>query len=103
MGLGYELIRFAGKHDNIVTRALSAPGLWVQRITTREPTEDMLEVAIISLKGALRDENPEFMEFFKSAPWEKTEEKAQTEDPAEAGVGKTEAEPSESDDSEAEK
>ena len=70
MGLGYEIIRFSGKHDNIFTRILSAPGLWVQRITTKEPTEDMLEVAIISLKGALRDEVPEFMEFYTDAPWE---------------------------------
>ena len=74
MGLGYEIIRFSGKHDNIFTRILSAPGLWVQRITTKEPTEDMLEVAIISLKGALRDEVAEFMEFYNSAPWEKKEE-----------------------------
>ena len=73
MGLGYEIIRFSGKHDNAFTRALSAPGLWVQRITTKEPTEDMLEVAIISLKCALRDENPEFLEFYKSQPWNKTD------------------------------
>ena len=69
MGVGYEFIRFAGKHDNLFTRALSAPGLWVQRITTKEPTEDMLEVAIISLKCALRDEYPEFLEFYESHPW----------------------------------
>ena len=74
MGLGYEFIRFAGKHDNIFIRALSAPGLWVQRITTKEPTEDMLEVAIISLKCALRDDYPEFYEFFYSREWEKPAE-----------------------------
>ncbi len=70
MGLGYEFILFAGKHDNALTRILSAPGLWVQRITTKEPTEDMLEVAIISLKCALRDEFPEFKEFYEQRPWE---------------------------------
>ncbi len=70
MGLGYEFILFAGKHDNVVTRILSAPGLWVQRITTKEPTEDMLEVAIISLKCALRDDFPEFKEFYEKRPWE---------------------------------
>lgn len=70
MGLGYEFIRFAGKHDNIFTRILSAPGLWVQRITTKEPTEDMLEIAIISLKCALRDDFPEFDEFFRERSWE---------------------------------
>ena len=75
MGLGYEVIRFAGKHPNLITRAISAPGLWVQRITTKEPTEDMLEVAIVSLKCALRDDFPEFKKFFEERPWEpKTEE-----------------------------
>ena len=73
VGLGYEFIRFAGKHDNIVTRLLSAPGLWMQRITTKEPTEDMLEVAIISLKCALRDDYPEFKEFFDEKSWEPKE------------------------------
>ena len=69
MGLGYEFIRFAGKHPNALTRALSAPGLWVQRITTKEPDEEMLEVAITSLKCALRDDYPEFMEFYNAKPW----------------------------------
>ena len=69
VGLGYEFIMFAGKHDNFATRALSAPGLWVQRITTKEPTLDMLEIAIISIKCALRDEFPEFKEFFENEGW----------------------------------
>ena len=71
VGIGYEFIMFAGKHDNVVTRALSAPGLWVQRITTKEPTLDMLEVAIVSTKCALRDRFPEFMEFYEARAWEK--------------------------------
>ncbi len=51
-GLAYELIRFAGKHSsNRVLMALLAPGLWLQRLTTREPTLDQLEVSI----GALRE------------------------------------------------
>ena len=58
-GVGYEFIRFAGKHDNFFIRMLSAPGLWMQRITTREPSEDQLEIAITSLKYALRDEFPD--------------------------------------------
>ncbi len=74
MGLGYEFIMFAGKHDNFFTKIMSAPGLWVQRLTTKEPTEDMLEVAIVSIKCALRDEFPEFMEFYKARPWEISEE-----------------------------
>ena len=71
VGVGYEFIRFAGKHDNFIVRILSAPGLWVQRLTTKEPTLDMLEVAIVSTKCALRDENPEWKEFFDSRAWEK--------------------------------
>ena len=74
VGVGFEFIMIAGKHDNFLTRAISAPGLWVQRITTKEPTEDMLEVAIISTKCALRDEFAEFMEFYNERPWEKKED-----------------------------
>ena len=46
MGIGYELLKFAGRHDNILTRIISAPGMWLQRITVREPTDDMIECAI---------------------------------------------------------
>ncbi len=74
MGLGYEVIRLAGKYDNIATRIMSAPGLWAQRLTTKEPTEDMLEVAIISLKCALRDDFPEFKEFYETRAWEKKDD-----------------------------
>jgi uncharacterized protein YqhQ len=81
MGLGFEIIRFAGKHPNFITRMISAPGLWVQRITTKEPTEDMLEVAITSLKCALRDDYPEFKKFFDDKPWEpKVEEESESTD-----------------------
>lgn len=60
VGIGYEFIMFAGKHDNPVTRVLSAPGLWMQRITTREPDEKQLEVAICALKYALVSAFPDF-------------------------------------------
>ena len=56
MGIGYEFLMYAGKHDNFIIRALSAPGLWMQRITTREPDDGQIECAIISLKAALPDE-----------------------------------------------
>ncbi len=79
VGLGFEFIMFAGKHDNVFTRALSAPGLWVQRLTTKEPTEDMLEVAITSIKCALRDEFPEFREFYENREWEPKVEEEITE------------------------
>ena len=70
MGIGYEFIKFAGKHNNFLVKMLSAPGLWVQRLTTKEPTPDMLEIAIVSTKCALRDESEEFMEFFKNRGWD---------------------------------
>ncbi len=73
MGVGYEILMLAGKHDNVITRIISAPGIWMQRLTTKEPTEDMLEVAIISIKCALRDDFPEFMEFWEEKPWLKGE------------------------------
>lgn len=57
-GISYELIKYAGKHDNIITKIFSAPGLWMQRITTKEPTDDMIEVAITSIKAVITD-NPE--------------------------------------------
>jgi len=53
-GLAYELIRFAGKHqDNRVVMTLLAPGLWLQRLTTREPSLDQLEVSIRALREVL--------------------------------------------------
>ena len=56
-GLAYELIRFAGKHTgNPVLMTLLAPGLWLQRLTTREPSLDQLEVSISALKNVLERE-----------------------------------------------
>jgi uncharacterized protein YqhQ len=56
-GIAYELIRFAGKHtDNRFLMTLLAPGLWLQRLTTREPTLDQLEVSIRALKDVLQRE-----------------------------------------------
>jgi uncharacterized protein YqhQ len=56
-GIAYELIRFAGKHTgNRVLMTLLAPGLWLQRLTTREPSLDQLEVSIRALKDVLQRE-----------------------------------------------
>lgn len=57
-GVSYEFIRYAGRHDNIFTKIVSAPGLWLQKITTKEPDDTMLEVALTSLKAVITD-NPE--------------------------------------------
>jgi uncharacterized protein YqhQ len=54
-GIAYEIIRFAGKHpQNPLLRGLLAPGLWLQRLTTREPTLDQIEVSIRALREVLR-------------------------------------------------
>jgi uncharacterized protein YqhQ len=59
-GLAYELIRYAGKHqDNRVLMALLAPGLWLQRLTTREPSDDQVEVSIRALRSVLDREAAE--------------------------------------------
>jgi uncharacterized protein YqhQ len=56
-GIAYELIRFAGRHTgNRILMTLLAPGLWLQRLTTREPTLDQLEVSIRALKDVLQRE-----------------------------------------------
>ena len=56
-GLAYELIRFAGKHQNRVVMTILAPGLWLQRLTTREPSLEQLEVSIRALREVLLLEN----------------------------------------------
>lgn len=53
VGISYELIQYAGRHDNPVTRALSAPGLWLQNLTTNEPDDSQIEVAIASMVPVL--------------------------------------------------
>lgn len=49
VGVGYELIKLAGRHDNLFTKIISAPGMWVQRITTKEPDDDMIRTAIAAM------------------------------------------------------
>ncbi len=81
VGLGYEYIMYAGKHDNVLTHILSAPGLWMQRLTTKDPDETQLEVAITALKGALSSEFPEFSEeSYKEQLKAAEEEKSQQEE-----------------------
>lgn len=52
-GIGYELIKVCGKHDNAVTRFIAAPGLWVQRLTTKEPEDSMIEIAIAAVNEVI--------------------------------------------------
>ncbi len=53
VGISYEIIKLAGRYTNLCTRMISAPGMWLQHITTQEPEDDMIEVAIASLKPVL--------------------------------------------------
>lgn len=59
MGVAYEIIKLAGRYDNIVTRIISAPGLWLQRLTTNEPDDSQMEVAIAALTAVLPDNKEE--------------------------------------------
>ncbi len=57
--VAYELIKIAGKYDNIVTKIISAPGLWLQRITTKEPNDKQIECAIAALRPCLPKDGEE--------------------------------------------
>ncbi|MDO4743976.1 MAG: DUF1385 domain-containing protein [Clostridia bacterium] len=58
-GISYEIIKFAGRHDNWFTQALSAPGKWLQYITTNEPDDSQIEVAIASIKSVIPKDKSE--------------------------------------------
>lgn len=59
VGIGFEFLMYAGKHDNFLIRMLSAPGILMQKITTKEPTDAQIEVAIKALKLAMPDDFPD--------------------------------------------
>lgn len=56
VGVGYELIKLAGRKDNAFTRFVSAPGLWIQRLTTKEPDDGMIECAIQAFKAVIPED-----------------------------------------------
>lgn len=60
-GLGYELIKICGKYDNAFTRIVAAPGLWAQRITTKEPDDTMIEVAIKAMKCVIPEDGSDLL------------------------------------------
>ena len=59
IAISYEIIKLAGRYDNIVTAVISAPGKALQRLTTREPDDEMLETAIEALRLVLPDDAEE--------------------------------------------
>lgn len=52
-GAGYEVLKLCGKYDNLLTRIISAPGVWVQHITTKEPDDSMIEIAIAAMNEVI--------------------------------------------------
>ncbi len=56
VSVAYEINRWVGRHDNAVTRILTAPGLWMQNFTTNEPDDDMIEVAIAAVNAVLPEQ-----------------------------------------------
>ena len=61
INLGYELIKLCGKHDNAFTRIIAAPGLWMQRITTKEPEDNMIEAAIAAIKEVIPENGEDLL------------------------------------------
>ena len=61
MGIGYEFIKFAGKHENALTKILSAPGLWMQRITVLEPDDSMIECAIAAVNEVIPEDGSDMI------------------------------------------
>jgi len=76
MAISYEIIKLAGKYDNVATRIISAPGLWLQRLTTREPTDSMIEVAIRALNLVREDLTDEEKDELEIMPEPKKSKKA---------------------------
>ncbi len=56
VGIGYELIKFAGRHDNLLTRIISLPGVWLQHLTVFEPEDGMIECAIAAVERVIPDD-----------------------------------------------
>lgn len=56
MGISFELIQFAGRHDNLLTKIISAPGLWLQRLTVLEPDDGMIECAIEAITPCIPED-----------------------------------------------
>ncbi len=61
-GLGYELIKICGRHDNFLTRIIAAPGLWIQRLTTKEPDDSMIEIAIAAVNEVIPEDGSDQVE-----------------------------------------
>ena len=72
VGICYEILKWAGRSNSLLARAVSVPGLWLQHLTTFEPEDDMIEVAIASVE-AVFDWRAYLMENFPSGPADQEE------------------------------
>lgn len=75
-GAGFEVLKICGKYDNLATKIISAPGLWLQRITTKEPDDDMIEIAIVALKAC----EPAVPDVDRSVDRAETQENTETDE-----------------------
>lgn len=62
MGVGYELIKLCGRHDNLATKIISAPGLWLQRITVKEPDDRMIATAIAAMEAVIPENGEDLVQ-----------------------------------------
>ena len=91
-GLSYELLKWAGRSDNLIVKVLSLPGLYLQKLTTNEPDKKQLEVAIAALKAVLPGNNTPYFEGLCDLDGEPLKEEPADETPADKE--ETENEPS---------
>lgn len=91
-GISYEIIRLAGKSENLLVRIISAPGMWLQKLTTREPDDSMIEVAIASVEAVF-----DWKAYLKDTfgydidAWERKEREEEEREAAEAAAEQQEA------------
>ena len=88
-GLSYELLKWAGRSDNILVKVLSMPGLLLQKLTTREPSKEQLEIAITSMKAVLVDLNAPYIEGICDKDANLLEEKHINSEPAKSDTIKS--------------
>jgi Predicted metal-dependent enzyme len=88
-GLSYEVLRWAAKRDNWLTKAVRAPGMGLQLITTKEPTEDMIEVAMAAFYIAMGEKTCEYYNSIANAPAEPAEDGGSEEPEAQESAEKT--------------
>lgn len=70
-GIGYELIKICGKFDNRFTRIIAAPGMWAQRITTKEPDDSMIKVAIKAMEAVIPEDGADLLQTKRKTTKEK--------------------------------